>query len=137
MERFIALAGVVVPHRHAAVAGARVTEAVDVAREAMTGAYQHWSTIEQPRAWARRVASREWARRCFQSHQDLVDQVPEPCAVMRLDADVDAWEQRQKVLALLELLHARQRQIMAWKLDGYTPAEIAENRGDPPSAAVC
>ncbi|MFM9596568.1 sigma-70 family RNA polymerase sigma factor [Streptomyces scabiei] len=39
------------------------------------------------------------------------------------------WEQQQDLLRLLADLPPRQRQIMAWKYDGHSPAEIAEELG--------
>jgi RNA polymerase sigma-70 factor (ECF subfamily) len=41
--------------------------------------------------------------------------------------DLDAFEQRHTVMRLLDLLPARQRQVMAWTYDGATPAEIADS----------
>lgn len=38
--------------------GASLPDAADVAQETMIRAYRYWSTIDHPRAWARRVASR-------------------------------------------------------------------------------
>lgn len=39
------------------------------------------------------------------------------------------WEQRHEVLRVLDLLPLRQRQVMAWTLDGYPPAQIADELG--------
>jgi RNA polymerase sigma-70 factor (ECF subfamily) len=36
------------------------------------------------------------------------------------------WESRQELLGLLLLLPPRQRQVLAWSVDGHTPTEIAE-----------
>jgi RNA polymerase sigma-70 factor (ECF subfamily) len=40
--------------------------------------------------------------------------------------NVEAWEQQHEVLRLLKHLPPRQRQVLAWTFDGYTPSEIAE-----------
>jgi len=105
--------------------GARLPEAADVAQETMIQAYKHWATIEHRAAWARRVASRAWARRIASIGEDLVEQVPEHNPLVLSTTDVTAWEQRHEALRLLECLPLRQRQVMAWTLDGYTPTEIA------------
>jgi RNA polymerase sigma factor (sigma-70 family) len=103
--------------------GARLADAVDLAQEAMTEAYRSWSAIKHPRAWAKRVASRKYAR--------LIAQAEEPIESANLSLllppslDISKWEERHEVLRSLNLLPPRQRQVMAWTCDGYTPSEIA------------
>lgn len=103
--------------------GARLAEAAELAQEAMIEAYRSWSTIKHPRAWAKRVASRKYAR--------LIAQTEEPLESANLSLllppslDISEWEERHEVLRLLNLLPPRQRQVMAWTCDGYTPSEIA------------
>ena len=43
-------------------------------------------------------------------------------------------QEQASVLALLRRLPPRQRQIMAWVYDGYTPKEIADLLGMEPNA---
>ncbi|MFV2018936.1 RNA polymerase sigma factor, partial [Micromonospora sp. LOL_023] len=45
--------------------GAGLADATDIAQETMIEAYQSWPSIRHPRAWIRRVASRQYGRRCF------------------------------------------------------------------------
>jgi RNA polymerase sigma-70 factor (ECF subfamily) len=90
----------------------------------MVQAYRAWSTIEHPEAWARRVASRMWARRLAGTLEEPVSQLPDRPGLLAI-TDVVAWEQRHDVLRILDQLPARQRQVLAWRLDGYRPAEIA------------
>ncbi|MEW2522402.1 sigma-70 family RNA polymerase sigma factor [Actinacidiphila alni] len=55
-----------------------------------------------------------------------VDEVPEPTSLLpHPDAYAD-WEDQHMSLALLRSLPPRQRQVLAWTLDGYAPAKIAE-----------
>jgi RNA polymerase sigma-70 factor (ECF subfamily) len=54
--------------------------------------------------------------------EDLVAEVPEPLLTF---TDVADWEQRHDILRILDALPLRQRQVLAWTLDGHTPAEIA------------
>jgi len=106
--------------------GARLTDAADLAQETMALAYQHWHTIQQPKQWARRVASRAFWRRIASIEETLVDQLPDGMPLVPPQTDVAAFEQRHEVLRLLALLPPRQRQVMAWTFDGYSPSEIAE-----------
>jgi RNA polymerase sigma-70 factor (ECF subfamily) len=114
--------------------GARLPDAADIAQETMTRAYRDWEHIETPSGWARRVASREYARRIASIAEDPVSEMPDTNPLLRPGADVAAFEQRHEVLRLLALLPPRQRQVMAWTYDGYTPMEIAEELKIEPEA---
>lgn len=104
--------------------GAGLADAADIVQETMIDAFRRWPNIREPRAWVRRVASQKYARRITASEQPVreVDKGP----LISADVDVAEWEQRHDVLRLLAELPARQRQVMAWTLDGYTPADIAQ-----------
>jgi RNA polymerase sigma factor (sigma-70 family) len=103
--------------------GVPLKDAADLAQETMIKAYARWSTIDTPRAWTKRVASRAWARRLAGVDEALVADVPEPLLAV---SDVAIWEQQHDILRVLDRLPPRQRQVLAWTLDGHTPAEIAE-----------
>jgi RNA polymerase sigma factor (sigma-70 family) len=105
--------------------GARLPEAADVAQETMIQAYRYWSTIEHPQAWVRRVASRILARR-IATVEEPVERIGEWTALLPAPTNITAWEQRHEVLRALRHLPPRQRQVMAWTLDGYKPSEIAQ-----------
>jgi RNA polymerase sigma-70 factor (ECF subfamily) len=105
--------------------GAQLSDAVELTQATMAEAYKYWSTIRVPEAWARRVASRALVRKTA-SVEDPVDEIPEPSPLLPPLTNILAWEQRHEVLCLLSLLPPRQRQVMAWSLQGFTPAEIAE-----------
>jgi RNA polymerase sigma-70 factor (ECF subfamily) len=113
--------------------GVPLQHAADVAQETMTDAYRSWETIRRPEAWARRVASRRWARQIAGSVEESVDVVPEPILVRDI-SDLAKWEERHDVLRILNQLPSRQRQVLAWRLDGYTPTEIAEELQMTPEA---
>ncbi len=113
--------------------GVPLQHALDVAQETMTDAYRSWETIRKPEAWARRVASRRWARQIAGSVEDSVDVVPEPVLVREV-SDLTNWEQRHHVLEVLKQLPSRQRQVLAWSLEDYAPAEIAEELQMTPEA---
>jgi RNA polymerase sigma-70 factor (ECF subfamily) len=59
--------------------------------------------------------------------EDPTDPLPAvPTSLLPVDTDLDALTGRHEVLRLLALLPPRQRQIMAWTYDGYSPTEIAQ-----------
>jgi RNA polymerase sigma factor (sigma-70 family) len=106
--------------------GARLDDAWDIAHETFVKALRLWEGIRNPRAWIRRVASRAYIEQQTKSATDLqaafrADWLHRPQIVNFLLRD--EWERVHEALASLPL---RQRQVMAWHLDGYRPAEIAE-----------
>jgi RNA polymerase sigma factor (sigma-70 family) len=114
--------------------GVPLRDAADIAQETMIEAYRRWATIDHPSAWARRVASRMWARRLATLPGDPggaaatgppPTEVPEQTTGLLAITDVTAWEERHDVLLALEKLPPRQRQVLAWTLADYTPTEIA------------
>lgn len=113
------------------VQGATPETAADIVQDTMLQAYRKWDQIEHPLAWARKVASREYGRRIA-----AVDEVASTDGrpLFRLDSDTEMWEQRYDIMQLLAALPPRQRQVMAWKLEGCKPSEIAEVLGMEPAA---
>jgi RNA polymerase sigma-70 factor (ECF subfamily) len=107
--------------------GAGAEEAADVAQETMTRAWQNWEKIGHHRAWVRTVASREYCRRIAACHDEPATEIP--AHLLRPGAAADeaalVGSEQARVLEVLRLLPYRQRQVMAWVYDGYTPAEIA------------
>lgn len=91
----------------------------------MTTAYRWWSKIDHPKAWARTMASRKLARHIASTEEDPVEHPLQRNSLVPVSIDVGTWQQRHPVVAVLNRLSPRQRQVMAWTLDGYAPAEIA------------
>ncbi|HXV94828.1 MAG TPA: sigma-70 family RNA polymerase sigma factor [Pseudonocardia sp.] len=107
--------------------GARLPDAAECAQEALTEAFRQWSSIREPHAWCRRVASRLYARRFAAPEEPVADlDATAGRPLLPAGAGVDDLHRRHEVLRLLDLLPARQRQVMAWTYDGATPAEIAD-----------
>lgn len=106
--------------------GARLPDAAGITQVTMIKAHKHWSTIREPDAWARRVASRELARQIARIKEDPAGEIPEHSSLLLSLTNVAVWEQQHEVLRELSRLSLRQRQVMAWSLEGYTPAEIAK-----------
>lgn len=101
-------------------AGFEVETARDVAAEAMLHLLEAWPTAEDPRAWVRRVAGRLLAAPA----DARTDWSPagDPQDDEKLAALAD---QHADLLGLLAALPGQQRMVLAWSLDGFTPAEIA------------
>ncbi|MEX5634856.1 sigma-70 family RNA polymerase sigma factor [Parafrankia sp. FMc2] len=115
--------------------GVRQADAVEIAQDTMVIAFRSWDRIDRPEAWARRVASRAYARRIADLAEESVAEVPEARSpLLGSPADLDAVIGRHEVLRLLDLLPPRQRQVMAWAVDGYTPGEIAQELRMEPDA---
>jgi RNA polymerase sigma-70 factor (ECF subfamily) len=109
------------------VDGARLPDAADLAQDTMIEALNNWQTIEHPRAWIRRVASRKFGR-SLAGTEEPVDQV-DGRPLLPARCDLTDWEQHRDIRHLLALLPPRQRQVMAWTYDGYEPHEIADELG--------
>lgn len=110
--------------------GASLSEAEDVAQETMRYALPKWLTIEHPRAWARQTATfifirarqesrreREWWLRNGQQ-DEATEQI----------FDIEA----RHFLRMVKDLPTKQRDVMAWIAEGYTPTEIAGLTGQDP-----
>ncbi|MFC4859384.1 RNA polymerase sigma factor [Actinophytocola glycyrrhizae] len=118
--------------------GAPVADATDIAQETMFQLYRHWSSVREPAAWARQVASRRWGRHIADGpREQLVDDAAlqrGSASSLLTSSDIRAIEQRYDVLRLLDKLPPRQRQVLAWTYEGYTPTEIAEELQLTPEA---
>jgi RNA polymerase sigma factor (sigma-70 family) len=101
----------------------------------MSDAYRNWSTIENPEAWLRRAARNTLItlrQRDRRRHQlALIAFLAEMPETVR-DLLGLQHEQAQQVAAMLARLPPAQREIMALKVDDFTPAEIAELVGKDP-----
>jgi RNA polymerase sigma factor (sigma-70 family) len=110
-------------------AGFEREDARDAASEAMACAFWEWKSVQQPRAWVRKVAFRIAARQAQRSRESRLRMTERSRLILgnqQVDqmADVD---QRLRVLDLLDGLPPQQRVVMAWHLDGYSTSEIAEH----------
>lgn len=111
--------------------GAGAEEAADVAQETMARAWRNWAEIRHPRAWVRTVASREYCRHIAACRDEPTAEIAGHLLDPGMAADEGALlgHEQARVLELLRLLPYRQRQVMTWAYDGYTPVEIAEILG--------
>ena len=115
--------------------GAGGEEAAEIAQVTLFKAFEGWDGIRAPRAWIRRVAvneltaARQAARRETPAAALPDAPVPVPVAVA-----VELTEEARQVLAALAALPPRQRQVMAWIIDGFGAAEIARELGVSPES---
>lgn len=113
--------------------GATVHEAADVAHTAFTLAFEQWESIDHPRAWLRRVASRRLVR-LRDSREQLTDEMPDVPGGRCPVTAVELGEEEARVYEALSWLPERQREVMAWTLEGFRPNEIAAELGLRPEA---
>ncbi|MGW1495219.1 sigma-70 family RNA polymerase sigma factor, partial [Streptomyces sp. NPDC002402] len=106
--------------------GASLDDAADIAQDTMIALYQGWPTIKHPKKWTRTVASRYLMRHINRTEKRSEIEQLRPTALL-LDTNRDSgWEEHIRVFRLVSQLPARQRQVLAWTLDGFTDEEIAE-----------
>ncbi len=115
--------------------GASDDEAAEIAQVTFVKAFEDWDVIRAPRAWIRRVAVNELtaARRAArrETPQATPPEAPVPVSAA-LAAELS--EEARRVLAALQTLPPRQRQVMAWIIDGFGAAEIARELGISPES---
>lgn len=104
--------------------GADSHRAADVAQSAFAEAFAVWDRIEHPAAWLRRVAGRIFYRD-LAVREVPVDSVPDTSSPLSAASEAELHDQARAVLAALADLPPKQRQVMAWSIDGFSPAEIA------------
>ena len=115
--------------------GASGDEAAEIAQVTFVKAFEGWDSIRSPRAWIRRVAmneltaARQAARR--ETPQATLPDAPVPVPVALA---VELTEEARQVLAALQGLPPRQRQVMAWIVDGFGAVEIARELGVSPES---
>ena len=115
--------------------GADSDRAGEIAQMTFVKAFECWDAIRAPRAWIRRVAvneltaARQAARR--ETPQATLPDSPVP---MSPALAVELTEEARQVLAALQALPPRQRQVMAWIIDGFGATEIARELGISPES---
>lgn len=112
--------------------GACRQDAEEAAADAFRDAERQWKSIRAPKAWIRRVAGRklpETGRR-----PESAVSLEELGVDAQTASGLEPAEQVaaiETVLAALRRLPDKQREVMAWTIDGYTPSEIAEHLHEP------
>ncbi len=112
--------------------GAEYPEAEDAVHSAFVELMRSRQPVRSPRAWLRTVALRAFLRQSVpeQPEDDLADRLAETSADWRTPLQAaELNEQQRHVLHTLLQLPFKQRSVMAWHLDGFSTAEIAESMG--------
>jgi RNA polymerase sigma factor (sigma-70 family) len=104
--------------------GADAHRAADVAQSAFAEAFMAWDRIQHPTAWLRRVAGRLYYRHLV-TQETSVEDVPDRQGPLSAASVVELRDEARRVLAALADLPPKQRQVMAWTIDGFSPVEIA------------
>jgi RNA polymerase sigma-70 factor (ECF subfamily) len=109
--------------------GATWEEANDIAQETFVRLYTHQRRIYQPRAWIRTVAQNLWINTRKRDGKAPIlavkgDWLPRP-----VTDNVELKDEEKMVYHAISQLPQRQRQVIAWCYDGYSPAEIAQHIG--------
>jgi len=109
--------------RHVMFHGATAEEAWDAAQSAFCQAYPGWVEIRAPRAWLRTVAVRAfWRSAVRETPTDAPADQADPGSAPGV-SPVELGEQERLVLRALAGLPVKQRQVMAWTIDGYGPGD--------------
>jgi RNA polymerase sigma-70 factor (ECF subfamily) len=115
--------------------GASGHDAADIAQYAMSEAFNHWKEISFPKAWVRTVATRAFIRRSTELRRELLnDDIIDVSAAKSGGGEIDALIVKHTIVAAMRSLPPRQRQVLAWYLDGFKPSEIAKELGIEPGA---
>ena len=110
--------------------GLDVHAAADVAQAAFEKALSRWPTLRNPRAWLYRVAHHEALARCEAVRREVpVDAVPDRPDQLSAAMAAELRAEQREVMAQLQGLPPKQRQVMTWTLAGFGDAEIADGLG--------
>ncbi|MGI5238812.1 RNA polymerase sigma factor [Dactylosporangium sp. CA-139066] len=115
--------------------GASPPDAQDVAQDAFAHLYRCWHRVDTPTAWIRKTASRELGhrRRRAATEQKALDANPPPDEAEDGDeGGAASIYTDDRFTAAIAALSARQRQVVAWRLAGFSNAETARELGMTP-----
>ncbi|MFD5013792.1 sigma-70 family RNA polymerase sigma factor [Streptomyces chartreusis] len=109
-------------------AGGSRHDAEDAVQAACVELAKTWHRVDHPEPWLRTTAFRMWLKSVHRIRPDeLTDQFPEGAA----DDHGDDVAEKMAVVQLLRRLPLLQRTVMAFDIDGCTPAETAQALGVP------
>jgi RNA polymerase sigma-70 factor (ECF subfamily) len=113
--------------------GAGEHEACDLAQQACVNAYQRWDSIANPGAYARTAVRNAHFKRAIGKNEKSSAEIPESVATRdpRFDK-IEFHDQEKVIFAAIRQLPPRQREVVAWSIDGYKPAEIARILNEDP-----
>ncbi|WP_179202115.1 RNA polymerase sigma factor [Streptomyces caniscabiei] len=114
--------------------GASQFEAADAAQDALAAVLpDRWQTLQTPRAYLRRAALRFYLRQT-NLQEEPTGEVPDRPGLSSPVDRVLLSEETTTVLDAIRQLPPAQRSVLAWSMDGFSPAEIAAELKQPPAA---
>lgn len=117
--------------RFLAYHGAHPEDAADASHDAWVEVLFRWNQVSRyasPDAYLRKIALNKWRRLSGRPQKDR-DRAVKGGWVDLAAFDIYNKEDVKEVLESLAALPDRQRHVMAWYYDGYSPKEIAEHLG--------
>jgi RNA polymerase sigma factor (sigma-70 family) len=115
--------------------GADQHEADDAVQEAFAHACRQWDSIREPRAWLHTAAMRQYYRADARSREDPAgDRLPDRAEPLDSGDIAVLNDLEARVRDAISALPARQRQVMALTLAGFTAAQIAQHLGSDQAA---
>ena len=117
--------------------GGTLHEAEEAAQTAMEEVLRRWPAINDKLPYAKRAALNAFrkarTRGLERTRQRQVEAGgARPAAAA--DDNLTLWENTEWVMGLLTALPPRQREVMAFIVDGFSPTEIAQMLGRTPTA---
>jgi RNA polymerase sigma-70 factor (ECF subfamily) len=119
--------------RFVAALGASMAEAEDIAQLAMLDVLPRWARVENPSAYVRTTARHAYWKGLQRDRRAREAELRGRGYITADGAIAVTNHEDQYVLDLLRKLPERQREVMAYTIDAYTPAEIAQELGCPTS----
>jgi DNA-directed RNA polymerase specialized sigma24 family protein len=105
--------------------GASLHDAADTAQTAYQLAWEKWETLSKPQAWVRVVGVRVFYR-SSPGREVLTGAPLDRPALLSLESCFEISERAKAAYRLLCALPPTQRIVLAWRTDGYSIEEIAE-----------
>ncbi len=104
--------------------------AADIAQTAFERALPRWPGLRYPKAWLYKVAHNEAVARAAAVEREMpTAAIPDQPDQMSVALAAEWRAEQRDVMAHLQALAPKQRQVMTWTLAGFTDAEIGEALG--------
>jgi RNA polymerase sigma factor (sigma-70 family) len=107
-----------------------VHAAADIAQTAFERALPRWPGLQYPKAWLYRVARHEAIARGEAIRREMpAETIPDQPDPTSAAIAAELREEQRQVMACLQQLPPKQREVMTWTLAGFSDAEIAMAMG--------
>lgn len=111
--------------------GAGQEHAKDLVQNACAEVWKRWAAICHPSSYARKSIGRAYWMSVSNVERQSAYGVPEdlPAPEDPSIGEIEFKDQEQMIFAVIRDLPPRQREVIAWSIDGYQPNEIAGEIG--------